>query len=1310
MSCGPVYLVGPYRTQRHCHSQDLEGLRNVRRVEGDLTVIFSQGINNFFGFDNLSYVGGHFQIGFNNQLSSLQGLSGLRQVNGGMAILTNLGLNNTNGLSNLVLVNGDFRVTGNSKLRKCCSIYDFLTTPGAVTGNIEIGNNFIRCNTIEEMPSICFDVNIERLSSCIGADNGVFQVTMYGLRTLPVYYKWTRQEDNVMETGISWEDYFLIKNLAVGTYNLEFWTDTNDTISQNNLSIAPNNGSAFEISKITTTPSRNQLSNGSVLLEHTGGTAPYAIEWSGTSSGNQSNILVESATISTLINGEYEITVSDNTGLNRSVTVTILDDSSSDFLCTTPLNIVILNDVSSSVDAIEYSQSKQFFTDFLEAVNIGTDSESSRAAIIEWADSNSQHTSIPMTGDMASLLAYRDHTRAYNGGTRLHEAMIMGRNYLKTVGRPGVKPVIVISTDGDRTQINPSLVALADQLKSEGYHIITIALGTAYSSLYIRELLGKMASSESDAPGAWSYSELNTGVAVNMVNQYLCPIDPGDIASVYFERDGAIKILEFAPSVPCANASISIAKFSVEALGELALPAGTPITFYSNDPNSFGAVPFYQYIISCAIPAGSIETFTLFIRYASPSVVYAVLNDDGAMSPPISFPITDIDETIWSNNIDFVSLCVEDIATLVANKYTTTPIPICDSIVLYTIEVCNISEIDAYNVEIIDSPPPDFSLSHTSINLNSCASTNEVNYDIPAGCCVNINLRYNVTGAEQKLYADQDVILDGPYDQTYIHFDGYSTIAENVLLSDSTDCPNTELLFTKEVDTTQMCEGAFLSYTFTIENPLNSPIQNVLFTDILPAQSSWVYRPYFVSGMSLNAIELSGNVASFSIAEIEPNTIAQFSIDVFTGAWDSDGTLTNQATLSNVPDFVNGGVLSINSNSVQTNILSIPKINLPDTIYIDVSQDTIHLAAILSKPAEKTNWTSAGDGAFDNSESLEITYTFGDEEKNKGQVDLFLSLTSECDETGKSIVVKFTSCQLDVEYSIGECDDQGRMTDSSDDGSIFDFIVASENTGQPSSYTISDGSDIYGPFDYGVLNDIVFPADGEEHQLIFSDSLNQYCQDTINVSQNPCSNDCQFHLDFELIESCDDNNTPFDPTDDFFVYNFTLIDLSSNINNTFNLNDGINDYGPFLYGEEQSISLPANGSAYTLQFTDANNGSCIDSTQVTSESCSTAESKEQKIYIPNVFSPNGDGINDYFQIFPGNEIALIKSIAIYNCWGSKVYSQIPSSQNQSNPSINGWDGTFKDQTLDLGVYIYKIDYEDIFGNVGYVRGDVTLVR
>ncbi len=72
------------------------------------------------------------------------------------------------------------------------------------------------------------------------------------------------------------------------------------------------------------------------------------------------------------------------------------------------------------------------------------------------------------------------------------------------------------------------------------------------------------------------------------------------------------------------------------------------------------------------------------------------------------------------------------------------------------------------------------------------------------------------------------------------------------------------------------------------------------------------------------------------------------------------------------------------------------------------------------------------------------------------------------------------------------------------------------------------------------------------------------------------------------------------------------------------------------------------------------------------------------LYIPNIFSPNHDNVNDYF-LTKTECIPLSYTLQIYNRWGERLF--------QSNDINSGWDGTFKSVACQPGVYVYKIIYK-----------------
>jgi len=94
-------------------------------------------------------------------------------------------------------------------------------------------------------------------------------------------------------------------------------------------------------------------------------------------------------------------------------------------------------------------------------------------------------------------------------------------------------------------------------------------------------------------------------------------------------------------------------------------------------------------------------------------------------------------------------------------------------------------------------------------------------------------------------------------------------------------------------------------------------------------------------------------------------------------------------------------------------------------------------------------------------------------------------------------------------------------------------------------------------------------------------------------------------------------------------------------------------------------------------------------------------------YLPNAFSPNGDGINDRFYLFTDGDVSIINSFEIYDRWGNMVF------RNQDilpNDAQNGWDGKYKNQAVPLGIYVYKVELTFRDGFPTILKGDLTNMK
>ena len=87
-------------------------------------------------------------------------------------------------------------------------------------------------------------------------------------------------------------------------------------------------------------------------------------------------------------------------------------------------------------------------------------------------------------------------------------------------------------------------------------------------------------------------------------------------------------------------------------------------------------------------------------------------------------------------------------------------------------------------------------------------------------------------------------------------------------------------------------------------------------------------------------------------------------------------------------------------------------------------------------------------------------------------------------------------------------------------------------------------------------------------------------------------------------------------------------------------------------------------------------------------------------FVPNVFSPNGDGLNETVNVH-GLCISTF-NLQLYNRWGEKVF--------ETTDKTIGWDGTFKGKPLDTSVFMYKVNGVTLDGKPFLIKGNVTLLR
>jgi gliding motility-associated-like protein len=92
---------------------------------------------------------------------------------------------------------------------------------------------------------------------------------------------------------------------------------------------------------------------------------------------------------------------------------------------------------------------------------------------------------------------------------------------------------------------------------------------------------------------------------------------------------------------------------------------------------------------------------------------------------------------------------------------------------------------------------------------------------------------------------------------------------------------------------------------------------------------------------------------------------------------------------------------------------------------------------------------------------------------------------------------------------------------------------------------------------------------------------------------------------------------------------------------------------------------------------------------------------DEKVFIPEVFTPNADNLNELFKPF-GVRFFSEYRFVIYNRWGEKVF--------ESDQPAKGWDGTYKGLPATPGVYVYLLELVDSRNRRISEKGTVQLLR
>ena len=94
--------------------------------------------------------------------------------------------------------------------------------------------------------------------------------------------------------------------------------------------------------------------------------------------------------------------------------------------------------------------------------------------------------------------------------------------------------------------------------------------------------------------------------------------------------------------------------------------------------------------------------------------------------------------------------------------------------------------------------------------------------------------------------------------------------------------------------------------------------------------------------------------------------------------------------------------------------------------------------------------------------------------------------------------------------------------------------------------------------------------------------------------------------------------------------------------------------------------------------------------------------KNRNVYIPNIFTPDGDGVNNEFMPIISGVMPESYEFLVFNRWGELIF--------QSQIVGQGWDGTYKNVMSQQDVYVWKLKVDDQLGKGHEYIGHVTLIK
>lgn len=379
-----------------------------------------------------------------------------------------------------------------------------------------------------------------------------------------------------------------------------------------------------------------------------------------------------------------------------------------------------------------------------------------------------------------------------------------------------------------------------------------------------------------------------------------------------------------------------------------------------------------------------------------------------------------------------------------------------------------------------------------------------------------------------------------------------------------------------------------------------------------------------------------------------PNAIGRFVVTVCVNEW-RNGDIIN--TISRDVQFV----VTNCSKAVVANIPELP--DEPNTYKVECKGFTVKFAN-QSTGGFSYYWEFGVPGAT--STEFEPTFTYPD--TGTYLVKLVVNKGSTCPDSITRLVKIYPEYHADFTWSGKLCPQEPIQFIDQSTATYPPIVSWNWNFGDGTTSTEQNPVHIFG-------------LPGGEKQITLISKSRRGCTDTVTKS---------FPMPF------------FDP----FAGNDTIIVLSYgyNLNGT---GSQFYHWSPPDYLSDPNIPSPKvnfpDTGYYTYVLTGTNEEGCS-----ATDTINILVVKEGQVFVPNAFSPNGDGLND---VLTPRIVGFVRInyFHVFNRYGQQVFT----STSQNAPA---WDGKYNGKLGDLGTYYWVIDVTTIDGSRVIKKGDVILLR